>query len=165
MALLTLILGLIPLALGLAGLAVSIDLVPTEMGRLYAESGVIFLSSSFVVLAVAAMIHRMDRISAPRTRAAPAPAPVAVPPPAEAPAAAEDDDINLNRSGHLPSLHAVEEALAEPEAGPHVIGRYSAGGAQYMVYSDGTIEAESDEGGLRFASMAEFKAYVAARKG
>jgi hypothetical protein len=163
MAFLTLILGLIPLALGLACLAMSVDLVPTEMGRLWAESGVIFLSSSFVVLAVAAMIHRMDRISAPRKRAAPAPVPVT--PPAEAAAAAEDDEINLNRSGHLPSLHAVEEALAEPEAGPHVIGRYSAGGAQYMVYSDGTIEAESDEGGLRFASMAEFKAYVAARKG
>ncbi len=33
-----------------------------------------------------------------------------------------------------------------------------------MIYSDGAIEAETAEGGLRFSSMDEFRSYIASRK-
>jgi hypothetical protein len=162
---------------GFVSLASSVNLVPTEMGMLYAVCGVILIGCGGVSLAVAAMIARIDRIVAPKPPATPEPqegfaAPVdppvdsaAAPAPAPAVVPAEEDDINLNRSGHLPSLRAVEEAIIEPEAPPQIVGRYAAGGANYVIFSDGTIEAETEDGGYRFASMDEFKAYLAGRKG
>lgn len=165
MAILTFVLGAILFAAGFGSLAYSVDLVPTEMGRLYAECGVIMLSTSGVVFSLAALIAKINRIFAPPRRKAKAAAPPAPPPPPPAPQPAPEDDVNLNRSGHLPTLRAVEEAIAEPEPAPHVVGRYSAGGARYAIYSDGAIEAETEEGGLRFASMDELKAYIASRKG
>jgi len=167
MAILTLVLGAVLFVAGFGSLAYSVDLVPTEMGRLYAECGVILLSSSAVVFALAALIFTLNRIFAPARRKTKAPAKAAPPisAPTGAPAPAPEDDVNLNRSGHLPTLRAVEEAIAEPEPGPQVVGRYSAGGAHYVIYSDGAIEAETEEGGLRFASMDELKTYIANRKG
>ena len=76
----------------------------------------------------------------------------------------EEEPVNENRSGRLPTLREVEEGLAHPEPPPKIVGRYSAGGAHYSIYSDGSIEAETDEGQFKFASMNEFKAFVAARK-
>ena len=73
----------------------------------------------------------------------------------------EEDAVNENRSGHLPTMAQIEHALIEPEAAPTLVGRYSAGGANYMIFSDGSIEAETEEGAFKFASMSEFKAYLA----
>ncbi|HXT05786.1 MAG TPA: hypothetical protein VN715_02475 [Roseiarcus sp.] len=164
MAILTFVIGAILFAAGFGSLAYCVDLVPTEMGRLYAECGVIMLSASGVVFSLAALIVRLNRIFAPPRRKAKVAEVKAAPTPPTAPAP-EDDDVNLNRSGHLPTLRAVEEAIAQPQSGPHVVGRYSAGGAQYVIYSDGAIEAETEEGGLRFASMDELKSYIANRQG
>ena len=79
------------------------------------------------MVALAAVIAKLNRIFA---AAATTQGQGARPKRAAAPAhaAAPEDDVNLNRSGHLPTLRAVEEAIAEPEAGPRVVGRYSAGG-------------------------------------
>ena len=44
---------------------------------------------------------------------------------------------------------------------PTVVGRYESGGASYVLFSDGTIEVETDLGTHRFASMEELKAYIA----
>jgi hypothetical protein len=154
---------------GLVSLATSVNLVPTEMGMLYALCGVILVGCGGVALSVAGLIYRIDRIVAPKPREAAPPEPeesfVAAADPAPAAAPSEDDEVNLNRSGHLPSLRAVEEALVEPEAPPQIVGRYAAGGAKYAIFSDGTIEAETDQGGYRFGSMDEFKAYLASKQG
>ena len=43
-----------------------------------------------------------------------------------------------------------------------VIGRYKAGVASYVMYSDGTIEVETEGGELRrFGSMDELKTFIA----
>ena len=87
--------------------------------------------------------------------------------PEPAPATApldEEEPLNENRSGHLPTLSEVEHAIAEPEGPPTLVGRYSAGGANYMIFSDGTIEAETEQGAFKFASMGDFKAYLAGAK-
>lgn len=52
---------------------------------------------------------------------------------------------------------------APPAAAPSVVGRYSAHGSNYTLYSDGAIDAETPEGPLHFASMAELRAHLEAR--
>ena len=84
--------------------------------------------------------------------------------PEEGSAAETEEAVNENRAGHFPSLHEVEAAIARPEAPPSIVGRYSAGGAHYRIYSDGSIEAETEDGEFKFASMGEFKAFIAARR-
>ncbi|MGD0641870.1 MAG: hypothetical protein ABSC22_14070 [Roseiarcus sp.] len=80
-------------------------------------------------------------------------------------ALAEDEPVNENRSGHLPTMATIEHALGEPEAAPTLVGHYSAGGANYKIFSDGSIEAETESGAFKFASMADFKAYLAGARG
>ena len=80
----------------------------------------------------------LDPFGVPKAAAAPvAPAPSA--PPAHPPL---QDNIGLDK----------------PQ--PTVIGRYSAGGTDYVMYSDGSIEAENESGVLRFPSMAALKDFI-----
>ena len=81
--------------------------------------------------------------------------------------AAEDvSPININRTGHLPSLEATVETL-EPEAQgpPTLVGSYSSAGANYKIFTDGSIEAETGEGTFKFASMSDFKRHLLETKG
>jgi hypothetical protein len=75
-------------------------------------------------------------------------------------AADVEEPVNENRAGHLPTLGEIERAIETPEPPPTLIGRYSSGGANYMIFSDGTIEAETDEGAFKFASMGDFKQFL-----
>jgi hypothetical protein len=75
-----------------------------------------------------------------------------------------EDPINENRAGHLPTFHTTEHAIETPERPPTLIGRYSAGGANYMIFEDGSIEAETADGAFKFASMGDFKRYLADRR-
>ena len=63
-----------------------------------------------------------------------------------------------------PRPRAVPEAprpLAPAMAeAPTVVGRYEANGASYVLFSDGTIEVETDSGTHRFASMAALKDHI-----
>ncbi len=77
---------------------------------------------------------------------------------------AAEEPINENRSGHLPTLGEIEHAIETPEGPPSLIGRYSSGGANYMIFADGSIEAETQEGTFKFASMGDFKQHLANRK-
>ena len=57
-------------------------------------------------------------------------------------------------------------AVFEPPAhvpAPTEVGRYNAGGATYVMFSDGSIEAETETGAYRFASMAELRDYIEQR--
>ncbi len=191
MAIFTFVLGLLLVAAGAGGLIASVDLLPTEMGLLYAVCGTLALSAGGVTLAIGALIRRLGVIAAalqaspnreswqgppaagPRESEAAGGEEAREPASAEAPAAIEDgpnalahdDPVNENRSGHLPTIASIEHALGEPEAAPKLVGRYSAGGAKYMIFSDGSIEAETEDGAFKFASMSDFKAYLAGARG
>ncbi len=57
---------------------------------------------------------------------------------------------------------AAEPAEAEHPAAteePAIIGRYDAEGTCYIMFADGSIEAQSERGVARFKSMADLKAY------
>ena len=189
MALFVFFLALILAAGGGWALIASLDLLPTEVGMLYATCGVIALSASCVVASIGALIVRVDRAGAkvgnalladeehggplvhahPVIAAPPPPEPVEAAPselePAPAPAPVEEDSVNENRAGHLPTLEEIEETIAHPEPPPRLIGRYSAGGANYAIYSDGSVEAEMTEGQFNFASMNDFRAFLEDRRG
>ena len=60
-----------------------------------------------------------------------------------------------------PRVAELEQALAAAVAPPSLVGHYSAGGANYKIFSDGSIEAETAGGAFRFASMDDFKSYLA----
>lgn len=185
MAIFVFALGFVLAVVGAGGLFASIDLLPTEIGMLYAACGSIALSAGLIIVSIGALIRRVDALTltagaraieptfapvsaAPELGSAfevePEPQPEAAEPaPATAPLE-EEEPLNENRSGHLPTLAEVEHAIAQPEAPPTVVGHYSAGGANYMIFSDGTIEAETEQGAFKFASMGDFKTYLAGRK-
>jgi len=190
MALFVFFLALILAAGGGGALMASLDLLPTEVGMLYATCGVIALSAACVVASIGALIVRVDRAgakvgnalladeehggpfvhahpaaAAPPPEPAPVEAPASEPEPAPATAPVEDDSVNENRAGHLPTLEEIEETIAHPEPPPRLIGRYSAGGANYAIYSDGSVEAEMTEGQFNFASMNDFRAFLEDRRG
>ena len=206
MVVLVFVLGLILAIAGGGALFASVDLLPTEIGILYAACGTVALCAGVIVLAIGALIRRVDQLAedfgaravepafatgvaahglaahphiepefssephlhaeaAPPEHATPVEALAPEPEPAPATRASDEEDpLNENRAGHLPTLAEVEHALAEPEAPPTLVGRYSAGGADYMIFSDGTIEAETEHGAFKFASMGDFKAYLAGGK-
>jgi hypothetical protein len=63
-----------------------------------------------------------------------------------------------------PTVAELEAAIAAAQAPPTLVGHYSAGGANYKIYSDGSIEADTAGGAFRFASMDDFKAYLASER-
>ncbi len=109
----------------------------------------------------------------PKVEPAPAEATVVSPAGVEAEASGRLDDllemdeespINVNRAGHLPSLDAIETVLETPEEPPGMIGSYSSAGANYKIFADGSIEAETSEGTFKFASMSDFKRHLGEAK-
>jgi hypothetical protein len=188
MAILVFVFSLLLLAAGLASGYMSLDLLPTSLGVLYALSGAVAVAFAIVAFALGVLIRRIDALAKlvrqPVALLAAEPGAAALAPleagplPPEQPASAEtesvaraaafaedaEDPINENRAGHLPTLDAIEPAFETPQRPPNLIGRYSAGGANYMIFEDGSIEAETADGAFKFASMGDFKRYLADRK-
>ena len=173
MAILIFLLSLALLVAGVAAAYMSLDLLPTGPGLLYALSGAAAAAMAVVAFAVGVLTWRINELSELVRQSGAAygastdePSPTAPPPlEPEAPtrlaeAEGAEAPINENRAGHLPTFGGVEA----PEAQPRLIGRYSAGGANYMIFADGSIEAETKEGTFKFASMTEFKNFLAERR-
>jgi hypothetical protein len=192
MAFLIFALSLALMIAGLASGYMSLDLLPTSAGVLYALGGAVGVSMAIVAFALGVAVRRIDALmelvrrqavggkgaleAAPADDGSEAPAVEAerdaeevkaqgAPPEAGKPAAAEEDDapISENRSGRPPMLPAMGRAGETPDAPPQLVGRYSSGGANYMIFADGSIEAETPEGAFKFASMGDFKRYLADR--
>lgn len=192
-AILIFILSLILLLAGAASGYESIDLLPTSIGVLYALAGAAAACAAVVTFAVAVLIWRVDALTkllretaapsvlpaafevAPSTETAPAEVGSAAPMEIEtgAPeivdvssAGEGESPININRTGHLPSLETSENVLEtpeEPQGPPSLIGSYSSAGANYKIFADGSIEAETNEGTYKFASMSDFKRHLLQR--
>ncbi|MFD2677591.1 hypothetical protein [Camelimonas lactis] len=79
------------------------------------------------------------------------------------------DDAPAARSAVAPEVPGVSGPAAKPSpapaaapAGPPtVVGSYTAAGSLYVMYSDGSIEAQTDSGVLHFPSLDALKAHVA----
>ncbi len=177
------------IAAGASGYA-SLDLLPTSLGVLYALAGATAACAAVVTFAVAVLIRRIDALRkvvqqsdgpsifrpgfgiTPLAEGAPAAEVSAAPSAFDADApesagdgfAVEDESpININRAGHLPSFEAIDTVLEtpeEPQGPPSLIGSYSSAGANYKIFSDGSIEAETSQGTFQFASMSDFKRHL-----
>jgi hypothetical protein len=193
MAILVFILSLILLIAGVASGYESVDLLPTSTGVLYALAGAVAACAAVVTFAIAVAIRRIDTLTnlmgqfggppalpavfevTPSAEPAPAeevaPSAIAAKAPEsvhEAPAAEDESPININRTGHLPSLETIDTVLEtpeEPQGPPSLIGSYSSAGANYKIFADGSIEAETSEGTFKFASMSDFKRHLVERRG
>ncbi len=167
-------LAMILAAGGGGALFVSIDLLPTEIGILYAVCGVITLSAAAIVASIGAVVVRMNQLglrgralsvddhpiaAAPSSSNKPSAAFAKQDYPPDEPAKNEE-----NLAEQHPVIEDLEDKIAKPESPALPVGRYSAGGATYMIFSDGAIEAETDEGKFRFASMGDFRTYLASRR-
>jgi hypothetical protein len=189
MSILIFVLSLILLIAAAASGYASVDLLPTSTGVLYALGGAVAACAAVVTFALAVLIWRIDRLTklvgqsdrpsilrpgfgvTPLAETAPAeavtPASLAIEAEGlenlEALALEDESPININRTGHLPSLETIETVLEtpeEPQGPPSIIGSYSSAGANYRIFSDGSIEAETSEGTFQFASMADFKRHL-----
>jgi hypothetical protein len=49
----------------------------------------------------------------------------------------------------------------EPSGKPTIVGTYDSGGNHYVMFSDGSIEADTPNGVFRFASLDELKEFIA----
>ncbi|PVE25515.1 hypothetical protein DC522_04090 [Microvirga sp. KLBC 81] len=54
-----------------------------------------------------------------------------------------------------------EEAVKETRSGTTVVGTYNSGNNTYVMFSDGSIEAQTPSGVFRFHSLDELKAFIA----
>ena len=148
-------LGFILIGLGLWSGEYALNLLPTELGLFYAVAFALACCSGVITLAIGALIRRVDalgkRLAAAR--------PVEVFAMAEAPVAEADPAEYETASEEAPS---VETPLpAQPDA--NVVGRYSANGVDYTMYSDGSIEALTPTGVTKFATMTELREAMARR--
>jgi hypothetical protein len=69
-----------------------------------------------------------------------------------------EDIAHSPLEAHQPA--AEEPPGSAPPAEPAVIGRYTSGNTTYVMFADGSIEAETPNGVLHFASLADLKVYV-----
>ena len=187
MAILVFLLSLALLAAGMASGYASLDLLPTGPGVLYALAGAVAVSAAVVTFALGVAIRRIDGLARLVRQAAASSSGV----PAEAgdatlagaklaaileSGAAADGTATrplkepvLSESEtsktEVPAREGVGSVLETPESPPTLIGRYSSGGTNYLIFGDGSIEAETAEGRFRFASMGDFKRYLIDRKG
>jgi hypothetical protein len=190
MAIVIFILSFVLLVAGAASGYLSLDLLPDSLGVLYALAGAVGVAAAVVTFAIGVAIRRIDALTklvlqsaGPAPAAAPNAAPADEPAPAgqvptapvavvaeaaesvDEPLRMEDESpININRAGHLPSLDAIETVLETPETPPSMIGSYSSAGANYKIFADGSIEAETSEGTFKFASMSDFKRHLVEAK-
>lgn len=59
-----------------------------------------------------------------------------------------------------PAAPEAEESEPAPEEERHAVGSYSSGANTYVMFSDGSIEADTPRGRFTFASLDELKSFV-----
>jgi hypothetical protein len=68
------------------------------------------------------------------------------------------DDLEKALLADPPGGRVTEETAKE---GPAIVGTYRSNGTVYVMYADGSIEADTPEGLFRFGSLEELKAHIA----
>jgi hypothetical protein len=151
--------GLMLIVGGLAAMATGWDQILIERGWSLFISGATLVAGGSITISLAAVIGRLDALA---RSALVLPKKTVEPMQPSAPRARDE------RAGDAPppplNATAVQSAPSqapapppEPLATPTVIDRYEAGGASYAMYSDGSVEVETEFGVQRYASLAELR--------
>ncbi len=127
------------------------DLLPEESPRREGEDDALFAATPAPAAAepslpVAEGIGLRPALDLPPEPPAPEPEPVPVSEPAQTAASAETE----------------RDTGPEPEAEPerHAVGSYASGANTYVMFSDGSIEADTPRGRFTFGSLDELKSFV-----
>ena len=177
------------IALGAAAVFIGFDILLGDRGLPMIMAGAVFGAAGLVLLGLAVVARAARRIArrlpaalveamaAQRSGSPPSRDATAVP--AVEPAfpvhaqrrEREPSEMlrgDLDDGGDSPQLPLPEppRVAPPPPAAPParevtVVGRYSSGGNAYVMFSDGSIEAETPSGRHRFSSLDELRAFVA----
>lgn len=77
------------------------------------------------------------------------------------------DFPDVLRTARPPAPEPVMEEDAAPEFAPPpptLVRRYESGGVAYQLFSDGSIEAQTESGMYKFASLEELRAFIESKK-
>ncbi len=154
-------------------------IVLTERGWTMVIAGTVAATGGALLLGTAAVAGRLKRVEREltrlRERATRLGVEVPAPPPGFGAAAVDETgaDASVERAV-LKAADAIPEPLGEPARlaeeprpaapateGRTVVGSYEAGGNAYVMYSDGSIEADTPNGRFRFTSLDELKDFIA----
>jgi hypothetical protein len=157
-------LGLLLIACGLAAMASGWDQILIERGWSLFISGATLVAGGAVTASLAAVIGRLDALG----QSAIILPKKAIAPPPEVQALAESGRDHRRTEPETPPQPPVSPqpapAQSEPapvagkeSAAPTIIDHYEAGGASYVMYSDGSVEVRTEFGVHRYASLAELR--------
>lgn len=175
---------------GAASIAYGYGIILNERGWTMVISGAVAASGGVVLLGIAVLAGRVRRVeralarvaeAAPEVRpsfppTAPRPEPVAPSRPDRAAPARPAERAEPEEHAVLKAADAIPEpaplppsATAPAAAAPPreadsrtIIGTYNSGGNSYVMYSDGSIEADTPSGQYSFQSLDELKEFIAA---
>lgn len=144
-------LGLALALAGLYGMWNGWDYIQLERGWSLFIGGATAVSGGVITIALGRVIGMLGRIAdqAPATQASAE---------RKSPAAAES-------IARAPSTDRGSAAAPAPAKPPVEVDRYSAGGAVYVMFSDGSVEVQTDGRSQRYASLAALRADTGARGG
>ena len=149
--------------LGIAVVAARIQRIERELANFARRSDAGCGRSSDV----AAILRKPSRRPKPRVRRPPPSSAVSVA------AVGQEEQAVLKAADVIPESGPPEPPMraappanrsrpsAEP-SGPAVVGTYNSGGNAYVMYADGSIEADTPTGRYRFKSLDELKDFIAA---
>jgi hypothetical protein len=144
-------LGLVLASAGLYGMWTGWDYIQLERGWSLFIGGATAVSGGVVTIALGRVIGMLGRIAdhAPATQASVQ---------KKSPAAEE----SIERA---PSTDREPAAARAPAKPPVEVDRYSAGGSVYVMYSDGSVEVQTDGRSQRYPSLAALRAETGVRGG
>ena len=144
--LLVLAVGAVLAVCGFVWVWTGLDVVQVERGWSAVIAGATMLSAGLVLGALAALIWQIGEIAA-RLEPRQASVPTAAVPPAPAPVAL--------------SVKAVDDV---PDDARRVVGRHVSGDTTYVMFADGSVEAQTPEGVVTFSSLDDLRAHAEERE-
>ena len=130
-----------------------LDIVQVERGWSAVIAGATMLSAWLVIMVLSAVLHRLGEIASA----------LALPSESAARSGAAVARKALTEPT-LPTPLSSPSAEAASEAERHVVGRHVAGESTYVMFSDGTVDAQTPDGVLHFSSLDELRVYADERE-
>ena len=152
---LVLLMGVILACVGIWWVWTGLDIVQVERGWTAVIAGATMLSGGLVITALAGVLARLRDIADALGGEM-----------AIAPASRVDETRGLANGVQDADRLEAGATLQEPTLpdGRQVVGRHVSGEATYVMFADGTVEAQSPEGSMTFPSLDALRSYADERE-
>jgi len=151
--------GLILVACGIGAMATGWDQILIERGWSLFIAGAMFVAGGSVTISLGVLIGRLDALDRSAIVLPGGAEKRLTQPLASAKDARDDREAEPGAATSPEIATPVEEApaAAVEDAAPTVIDHYESGGASYVMYSDGSVDVQTEFGVRRYASLAELR--------